>query len=1453
LAVRQGIVPPRLRETVGAGAKRHSALVESLARNEIIHSDLQWEPIRHQFDVNTFFASRESASTSVSTQNPTSSTHVSGATDSARLAWLRYYASNRVASYDFARALTIDTKGNIYVTGQTDSSLSFIDIVTLKYSPGGTLRWKRRYTSDVGNEDIPYAIAVDPNGNVYVGGTSLSTASFYDFVIIKYDSNGVEQWTTRYDGPDSDVDLLTSMGVDLAGNVYVAGASFNLNSSYDFITIKYNTNGVRQWLHTFNGSGGLDDGVNALALDDSSNVYVTGFSNSGTSGDVLTIKYSTDGVLRWASTYDGASSDRDESYAITTDAAGNAYVAGYSYGAQYPDYLTIKYSPTGAQRWALTYDGSLHLDDFATAIAVNSIGEVYVGGKCTSSASDSYDFGTVKYDSNGVKLWDRSDDPGSYAAITALTLDPSENVIVTGDYKDFLTIKYSPTGSKLWQALYDGQGHGDEYATSVASDPSGNIVIAGRSQGVNTSADLTLVKYSSLGVQQWAQRDNGAGGSRDFMQSLKIDGHGNVFIAVTVESLPDTGRVYSMQLVKYSPEGDTIWTRRYDGAIVAYYSGMTLDSTGNAYMSGTRDCSGTTGACSIVTVKYSPEGTLLWSRTFESIGARYEVRSIAVDAAGNLIVGGSAHYADTQDFFSAKYSATGELLWTSEHTSSPASIFFVGPLVVDALGNATIVGYGTLGGMTTRWASNGTKSWMAICGGHPEAITIDDSGNTYVSGPDVTAKFDPSGALIWTNPTGGYSIAVDLSHNVYLAANNLLKYFPNGTSAWTRTPPDGQPIFAVRVDHCGDVFVGGVDPGVSVSKFSQSGTLQWNFQLNPFHFSSYRPWMELDASNQPYIGGFAYVGNANFYVSYVAKIEAVPALALSHDSISLGAVSVSCLVQDTLTLSSSTCTAPGGFSAATSDSDIVAIPIDPSAAPDYTQRYLIRFSPTSPGVHASTISFTHLASNVSTLAHVQGTGLAGLPQYSSSIIQFPTASIGCGEIQTLSIKNLRCIPLHVDALISDSRDFAVETPALDIAPSDSSICRVRFSPLAMGNRSAHLLVTHNQSALHDSILVQGTGTGTGTEVTVTDSFGLGWQLISLPVLPVCPSIFAPSYTFSHGYARHDTLEGGRGYWNKLSAASLSFAGEPVTVRNVAVEQGWNIIGSISDPVQIAGIQTNPSGIVQTPFFGFTPAGDYEIADTIVPGHAYWVKASQAGNLTLSQTSLSADSHRPMGPSTTAVSTVMERVNEINVADAVGHLRRLFFTREGLTGADLTVSEMPPPPPAGGFDARFSSGRLVEAIEPKPTHASEILMTGVSYPVHIRATLRESAVAAILEVGPSKYVMTGNTDVMISSPGGRVKLSLLLDEEVPIKFALSQNYPNPFNPSTMIRYELPVECRVLLTVYNTLGQQVRVLVDEVQGAGVKRVRLDAGNLTSGVYFYQLRAGGFSDCKKLLLIR
>ncbi|HEX7574230.1 MAG TPA: T9SS type A sorting domain-containing protein, partial [Bacteroidota bacterium] len=83
--------------------------------------------------------------------------------------------------------------------------------------------------------------------------------------------------------------------------------------------------------------------------------------------------------------------------------------------------------------------------------------------------------------------------------------------------------------------------------------------------------------------------------------------------------------------------------------------------------------------------------------------------------------------------------------------------------------------------------------------------------------------------------------------------------------------------------------------------------------------------------------------------------------------------------------------------------------------------------------------------------------------------------------------------------------------------------------------------------------------------------------------------------------------------------------------------------------------------------------------------------------------------------------------------------------------------------------------------------------------------------------------------------------------------LSQNFPNPFNPSTTIGYGLPRGADVTLVIYNALGQEVAKLVDTHQESGYHEVRFDGTSVASGVYFYRLRAGAFSQTKRLMLVR
>lgn len=138
---------------------------------------------------------------------------------------------------------------------------------------------------------------MDTNGNVYVTGQiSIDNSDFAgDYATIKYNTNGVEQWIAIYKGPDEDIDQATALAVDSGGNVYVTGLSYNktdILTESDYTTIKYNTNGVQQWVERYGGPGNSTDIATAIAVDAAGNVHVTGFSyGEGTDFDYATIKY----------------------------------------------------------------------------------------------------------------------------------------------------------------------------------------------------------------------------------------------------------------------------------------------------------------------------------------------------------------------------------------------------------------------------------------------------------------------------------------------------------------------------------------------------------------------------------------------------------------------------------------------------------------------------------------------------------------------------------------------------------------------------------------------------------------------------------------------------------------------------------------------------------------------------------------------------------------------------------------------------------------------------------------------------------------------------------------------------------------------------------------------------------------------------------------------------------
>lgn len=115
-----------------------------------------------------------------------------------------------------------------------------------------------------------------------------------------------------------------------------------------------------------------------------------------------------------------------------------------------------------------------------------------------------------------------------------------------------------------------------------------------------------------------------------------------------------------------------------------------------------------------------------------------------------------------------------------------------------------------------------------------------------------------------------------------------------------------------------------------------------------------------------------------------------------------------------------------------------------------------------------------------------------------------------------------------------------------------------------------------------------------------------------------------------------------------------------------------------------------------------------------------------------------------------------------------------------------------------------------------------------------------------------------SDGVFSTPSRIAYVTVVPDtkvegEEVPVSFELYQNYPNPFNPTTSIKFALPKESQVKLSVYTILGQEVATLVNSVMPAGYHTVNFDASNLPSGMYIYKIDAGSFSQIKKMLLMK
>ncbi len=416
------------------------------------------------------------------------------------VAWITRYNGPGNGN-DGGNAIEIDSEGNSYVTGYSRGDSTHLDIYTAKYDLNGQLVWDNIYDGPSHSLDEGMDLALDEAGNVFITGTSCIAPDDWVVTTIKYSNDGEILWISEYNGDSLGYDIGHALQLDPEGNVYVTGNTYD--SSVNIVTIKYDANGVEEWVQCYNGPGNHQDFGYALDLDLDGNVFVAGVSTGLlTSRDYAVIKYDNLGSVLWVRTYTSVGHYSDQANAISVHSDGSAYVTGVAD----TDYGTIRYSPDGEELWVSLYNGFGNGFDLARDLAVDEAGNVFVTGRAYA-LNGWWDIATIKYNALGTAEWfnwyngpvDKSDDSG-----VAIEVGESGTVYVIGrssgdhTWDDFVTIAYDDTGDTQWFMRYDGPESHYDYITDLALDSNENVFVTGRSYGYEDGFDCVTIKYEQV-------------------------------------------------------------------------------------------------------------------------------------------------------------------------------------------------------------------------------------------------------------------------------------------------------------------------------------------------------------------------------------------------------------------------------------------------------------------------------------------------------------------------------------------------------------------------------------------------------------------------------------------------------------------------------------------------------------------------------------------------------------------------------------------------------------------------------------------------------------------------------------------------------------------------------------------------------------------------------------------
>ncbi len=388
----------------------------------------------------------------------------------------------------------------------------------------------------------------------------------------------------------------------------------------------------------------------------------------------------------------------------------------------------------------------------------------------------------------------------------------------------------------------------------------------------------------------------------------------------------------------------------------------------------------------------------------------------------------------------------------------------------------------------------------------------------------------------------------------------------------------------------------------------------------------------------------------------------------------------------------------------------------------------------------------------------------------------------------------------------------------------------------------------------------------------------GWNLLSLPLKPAntfwkniyTNALNIPHTFFVSGFQQQEYLKAGVGYFVKysnevdtrFSGASFNqitandavrvIAGDAVDPNNPGEFGGWNLVGSLSVPTAIGGIDFEKYGTGAVPNRNYTfkfsvyaystDKGYYAISE-MLPGLGYWIKVNTDGYYTLKTSKIV--------PSKNSLETSKDEVyansTRINVKDNAQKESAVYMNSND--NLDISYFELPPTPPAGLFDVRLDNNKYITTND-----VTTINLQGISYPLALSIDNADADYYFIdpvteKEIGVIK-AGTSNTLVLTKLPFDAVKVMKV--NAVIEGFGISA-YPNPASLTSTISYSVSTNDNVKIILFDALGNEVKTLVDSNVNAGSYNVSLNVAELTVGNYICKISAGAKTSFVKVNVVR